>query len=116
MHVQDFCFEWATLEVKFSLLVRWCIIYMHGRYVFRCIVLGVMADSKAPSSKPNPNTSRFGRSEARKEYKKWNASRVCLFEAFERWRAFRDEHGLKTDKDVAGFLLDNYVVKTTWCT
>ena len=88
---------------------------MRGRFVFRCIVLGVMADSRASSFKPNPNTSRFGRSEARKEYhKKRNASGVCLFEASER-RRFRDEHDLKTDKDVAEFLPGNYVVKTTWC-
>ena len=76
--MQDFCFEWATLEVKFSFLVQWRIIYI-GCFVFRCIVFGVMSDSRASSSKPNPNTSRFGRSEARKEYdKKRSASRVCL--------------------------------------
>ena len=28
----------------------------------------------------------------------------------EKWRAFQDEHSLKTDKDVAEFLLNNYLV------
>ena len=91
---------------------------MHGRSdsLLSTIVLGVMADSRyrASSSKANPNASRFTRSEARKEYdRKRNDSGVCLFKAFERWRAFQDELGLKTDKDVAEFLLDNYVVKNT---
>ena len=66
-----------------------------------------MADSRASSSKVNPtNTSRSSSSEARKEYdRKRNASTVSLFEAFERWREFQDEHDLKTDKDVAEFSL-----------
>ena len=110
--MREFCFEWATPEVKFSFLVRWRNIYTRGRFV---LPLGVMADSRASSSKMNPsNTSRSSQSEARKEYdRKRNASRVSLFEAFEKWREFQDKHGLKTDKDVAEFLLENFVVKKT---
>ena len=91
-----------------SFLVRWRSIYTRGRSdsLLSPVVLGVMADSRAAS----PNASLSGRSEARKGYdRKRNASRVCLFKAFERWRAFQDEHGLQTDKDIAEFLLDNYV-------
>ena len=110
--MREFCFRWATPEVKSSFLVQWRNIYTRGRFVFP---LGVMADSRASSSKVNPsNTSRSSRSEARKEYdRKQNASRVSLFEAFEWWREFQDEHDLKTDKDVVEFLLENFVVKKT---
>ena len=76
-----------------------------------------MADSAAPSSDINPSEiSHRTRSEARREYdKKRDASKVCLFDAFEKWRAFKEEHKLKTDQHVAEFLLDNYAArKTLW--
>jgi hypothetical protein len=40
-------------------------------------------------------------SEARKQYEsKRGASRVVLFDAFEKWREFREEHCSKTDQNV----------------
>ena len=58
-----------------------------------------MADSGTSSSRSNrPVTKPRGRSEARKTYeKKTNATRIFLCDAFERWRAFSEEHNLKTD-------------------
>ena len=69
-----------------------------------------MADSGASSSAKSPsNTKRRCRSDARKVYdKKRDASKVFLFDTFERWRAFKEERNLKTDQNVADFLLDNY--------
>ena len=76
---------------------------------------GVMADSVASSLDQNPsNTSRRIRSAARKEYdKKRDASKIFLFDAFERWRELKKEHNLKSDKDVAEFLLGSYSAKNT---
>ncbi|XP_028408626.1 uncharacterized protein LOC114531170 isoform X1 [Dendronephthya gigantea] len=76
-----------------------------------------MADSDAPSSNINPSEiSRHTRSEARREYdKKRDASKVCLFYTFERWRAFKEEHKLKTDQHVAECLLDHYAVRNILC-
>ena len=72
------------------------------------VLQGVMADSGASCSGINPsNTKRRSKSEGRKIYeKKRDASRAFLFDAFERWRAFREEYNLKTDQNVANFLLD----------
>jgi hypothetical protein len=74
-----------------------------------------MADSGASSSAKNPsNTKRRCRSDARKVYdKKRDASRIFLLDAFERWRAFKQEHNLKTDQNVADFLLDHYALRNT---
>ena len=53
---------------------------------------GVMADSVASSSDQTPsNTSHCSRSAARKEYdKKGDASKIFLFDAFERWRELKN--------------------------
>ena len=46
----------------------------------------------------------------RKNYlAKRDATKVCLYEEqFARWRRLKDELGVKTDKEVAALLLDNY--------
>ena len=71
-----------------------------------------MGDSGASSSQGNPS-SRFDKGSLKKLQKKRNASRVCLYEAFERWRVFKDEHNLKSDKDLAEFLLNSYNIRNT---
>ena len=70
-----------------------------------------MADSGSSSSQGKPS-SRFDKGSLKKLQKKRNASRVCLYEAFETWRVFKDENNLKSDKDVAEFLLNSYNIRT----
>ena len=72
-----------------------------------------MADSSASTSHLNPSkTSERTLSELEKEpRKRKNACRVGLYGAFEKWRLFKDEMKLATDKDVAEFLLDSYYAK-----
>ena len=83
-------------------------------YVGHC--LGMMADSGASTSCQNPSSKiSSSRSEARKQYEtKRDASRVVLVDAFEKWREFREEHGLKTDQNVAEFLLNFYAARNTF--
>ena len=71
-----------------------------------------MADPGASTSQ-GKLSSRFDKGSVKELQKKRNASRVCLYEAFERLRVFKDEHNLKSDKDVAEFLLNSYNVKNT---
>ncbi|XP_028418257.1 uncharacterized protein LOC114543497 isoform X2 [Dendronephthya gigantea] len=49
-------------------------------------------------------------SSSRKEYyASRDASKVYLLGSFPRWRAFKEQHKLRTDKDVADMLLDSYL-------
>ncbi|XP_028402614.1 uncharacterized protein LOC114525455 [Dendronephthya gigantea] len=49
-------------------------------------------------------------SSSRKEYyASRDASKVYLLGPFPRWRAFKEQHKLRTDKDVADMLLDSYL-------
>jgi hypothetical protein len=49
---------------------------------------------------------------SRKEYfDRRNASRVYLLDSFPRWRAFKEENGIETDRDVANMLLDWYMAR-----
>lgn len=77
------------------------------------VCIGAMADSSASTSHLSPSkTSRHNLSESGKEpRKRKNACRVGLYGAFEQWRSFKDEMNLKTDKDVAVFLLNSYYAK-----
>lgn len=70
-----------------------------------------MADRTPSTSNLNPSSeSQFEKGESRKEYyAKRDASKVYLLAAFPRWRAFKDENNMKSDKDVAEFFLDAYV-------
>ena len=44
---------------------------------------------------------------SRKEYvANRDASKVYLFDCFARWRLFKDEHNLRTDRDVPNMLLN----------
>ncbi len=74
-----------------------------------------MVDSSASSSAKNPSSTKCRcRSDARKVYdKKTDASKISLFDAFERRGAFKQEHNLKTDQNVADFLLDHYALRNT---
>ena len=77
------------------------------------IYVGAMADSSASTSHLNPSkTSERTLSELEKEpRKRKNVCRVGLYGAFEKWRLFKDEMKLATDKDVAKFFLDSYYAK-----
>ena len=47
--------------------------------------------------------------EKRKAYiARRDASKVYLYDVFERWRAFKESKGIKSDKDVAEMLLESY--------
>ncbi|CAB4043855.1 Hypothetical predicted protein [Paramuricea clavata] len=50
---------------------------------------------------------------SRKEYyANRDSSKIYLFDCFPRWRAFKEQHNLRTDKDVANMLLDGYVTRS----
>ena len=49
----------------------------------------------------------------RKSYlKNRDATKVCLYEQFERWRHLKEEMKAKTHKEVAAVLLDSYYRST----
>jgi hypothetical protein len=44
-----------------------------------------------------------------KEYlKRRDATKICLYEQFTRWRELKEQLQVKTDKEVAAFLLDKH--------
>ena len=72
-----------------------------------------MAESSAPSSSSGPNlnprVSRRGKKTDRKDYfANRHASKIYLYDVFGRWREFKSEKNLRSDKDVAQLLLDAY--------
>ena len=72
-----------------------------------------MAESSAPSSSSGPNlnprVSRRGKKTDRKDYfANRDASKIYLYDVFGRWREFKSEKNLRSDKDVAQLLLDAY--------
>ena len=55
-----------------------------------------------------------------KSKKKWysaerNATRIYLYEQFNRWRDLKEELSLKMDKELAAVLLDNYANQKGCC-
>lgn len=45
----------------------------------------------------------------RKDYlKKRDATKICIYDQFARWRELKDEIHAKTDKEVAAFLLNKH--------
>ena len=76
-----------------------------------------MTDSSGSTSQLNPSKiSERTLSELEQEpRKRKNTCRVGLYGAFEKWRLFKDEMKLKTDKDVAEFLIDSYNAKNRLC-
>ena len=49
---------------------------------------------------------------SRKEYYvNRDASKVYLFDCFARWRSFKEERNLRTDRDVANILLNEYMAR-----
>jgi hypothetical protein len=70
-----------------------------------------MAES-TPSTSSASNidlSSTSLRKEKRKAYlASRDASKVYLFDVFERWRAFKESKNIKSDKDVAEMLLEFY--------
>ena len=66
-----------------------------------------MADQGASTCKQE--TSK----QASKEYdSKRDKSKVYLFDVHERWKAFKEERGCETDKDVAELLLDEFISRS----
>ncbi len=50
--------------------------------------------------------------ETRKEYvANRDASKVYLFDCFARWRSLKEERNLRTDRDVANMLLNEYMAR-----
>ena len=73
--------------------------------------------SDRDNSSLNPSSSGASASETGAEsrkvyYAKRGATRVYLFEAFNRWRDLKEKHGLDTDSDVARMLLDAFDANT----
>ena len=76
-----------------------------------------MADSsgaRTSSSLPQGNEARIASEEekaARKKqyYAERNASRIYLLDEHTRWQSLMDELSLKSDKELASVLLDNYM-------
>ena len=73
--------------------------------------------SDKDNSSLNPSSSGASasekRTESRKEYyAKRGATRVYLFESFNRRRGLKEKHGLGTDSDVARMLLDAFDANT----
>ena len=78
-----------------------------------------MAHQGASTLNKNPSkATRRTRTSARKEYdSKRDKSKVYLFDVHERCKAFKEERGCETDKDVAELLLNEFISrgnKTTW--
>ena len=76
-------------------------------------------ESQSSSSSLNPvTTSKRTAGLKRKGYfAKRDATKVCLLEAFDRWKVVKEENDLKSDKQVAEMLLDLYMkesTKRTW--
>ena len=68
-----------------------------------------MAESSAPSSSSGPNLNPRGKKTDRKDYfTNRDASKIYLYDVFGRWREFKSEKNLRSDKDVAQLLLDAY--------
>ena len=78
----------------------------YSRHVFCLQPRLKMADSNRNVSQPS--TSKGSRKEY---YAARDASKIYLHGVFPRWREFKEEHKIKTDKDVAEVLLDAYYSK-----
>ena len=70
-----------------------------------------MAES-TPSTSSTPNINPSSESEKKKKRKAYlarrDATKIYLFDTFERWRALKESKNLKSDKDVAEMLLESY--------
>ena len=70
-----------------------------------------MADQGPSTLNKNPSkATRRTRTSARKEYdRKRDNSKVYLLDVYERSKAFKEERGCETDKDVAELLLNEFI-------
>ena len=70
-----------------------------------------MAES-TPSTSSTPNINPSSESEKKKKRKAYlarrDATKIYLFDTFERWRVLKESKNLKSDKDVAEMLLESY--------
>ena len=70
-----------------------------------------MAES-TPSTSSTPNINPSSESEKTKKRKAYlarrDATKIYLFDTFERWRALKESKNLKSDKDIAEMLLESY--------
>ena len=69
-----------------------------------------MAENTPSTSDLNPSTTSQQKKAADRKlyYANRDASKVYLFDLFPRWKALKDKKNLRSDKDVAQFLLDAY--------
>ena len=84
--------------------------------VAQCIA-NIMADSEGSQpliSSSNLTTAGKKATSERKEYfARRDATRVCLLEANDRWKAVKEENNFNNDRQVAKMLLDFYAREST---
>ena len=64
--------------------------------------------SKQPSAGPAEEKKSITEKIRKSYLKNRDATKVCLYEQFERWRQLKEEIKANTHKEVAAILLDSY--------
>ena len=68
--------------------------------------------SKQPSAGPADEKKSISEKIRKSYLKNRDATKVCLYEQFERWCQLKEEMKAKTHKEVAAVLLDSYYRST----
>ena len=100
------CLQRTTPEVGYSFQTTISRVHRTRNYYSQN-----MAES-TPSTSSTPNMNPSSESEKKKKRKAYlarrDATKIYLFDTFERWRALKESKNLKSDKDVAEMLLESY--------
>ena len=70
--------------------------------------LGTSEAEQTKQSCPSKSSKVAKETRRKPYYARRDATKIYLFEHFERWRTLLIELGLKTDKELAAALLDNF--------